>query len=400
MFGGLRVSAFLAGRSLRRGNKGTLLLTVMIIALVFVNLVFLPSIVQGVVVSFNRQSIDYNYGNLDVEPREGEFYIVNAAALKSRIERVPGIEAVAPRITAGASILFKTKSLSRSVVGVNPEDEARVTRTSTKVIEGEYLSAGDTGSAVIGKTLAGEQNPRLDQLESLGGVRVGDSITAAFSNGQVRRYHVKGIVQTNSFTADSVVYVTEHELASVLGLQDQASQILIRTKTTGNEDAVRNTLYAFGVQETIKTWQEKAQGIIGDVTRSFAIINLISTAVSLVIATVVIFIVIFINTVNRRRQIGILKAIGIDKSLIVNSYVLQVLFMSTAGSVLGLALLAIVVRLLTVYPLVFPGGPVYPAVEAAQILQSIASLFVVSVVAGYVPAWRTASEEILSALRG
>ncbi len=75
MLEGLRVSAFLAGRSLRRGNKGTILLTVMIIALVFVNLVFLPSIVQGVVVSFNRQSIDYNYGNLDVEPREGEFYI-------------------------------------------------------------------------------------------------------------------------------------------------------------------------------------------------------------------------------------------------------------------------------------------------------------------------------------
>jgi putative ABC transport system permease protein len=186
----------------------------------------------------------------------------------------------------------------------------------------------------------------------------------------------------------------------VLGLEDQASLILIRTQTTGNEDAVRNTLYAFGVQETIKTWQEKAQGIIGDVTRSFAIINLISTAVSLVIATVVIFIVIFINTVNRRRQIGILKAIGIDKSLIVNSYVLQVLFMSAAGSLLGLGLLAVVVRLLTIYPLVFPGGPVYPAVEAAQILQSIASLFIVSIVAGYVPAWRTASEGILSAIRG
>ena len=66
-------------------------------------------------------------------------------------------------------------------------------------------------------------------------------------------------------------------------------------------------------------------------TRSFAIINLISTAVSLVIATVVIFIVVFINTVNRRRQIGILKAIGIDKGLIVNSYVLQVVFMSVVG---------------------------------------------------------------------
>lgn len=111
-------------------------------------------------------------------------------------------------------------------------------------------------------------------------------------------------------------------------------------------------------------------------------------------------VVIFINTVNRRRQIGILKAIGIDKGLIVNSYVLQVIFMCLVGSGLGLGLLAVVVQLLTVYPLRFPGGPVYPAVEAAQILQSMVSLFIVSIVAGYVPAWRTEREEILSAIRG
>lgn len=103
MFEDQRVSTFLAGRALRRGNKGTLLLTVMIIALVFVNLVFLPSIVQGVVVSFNRQSIDYNYGNLDLEPREGQFYIAHVAALKSRLEHIPGVVAAAPHITAGAA---------------------------------------------------------------------------------------------------------------------------------------------------------------------------------------------------------------------------------------------------------------------------------------------------------
>ncbi len=400
MLEGLRVSLFLAGRSLRRGNKGTLLLTVTIIALVLVNLVFLPSIVQGVVVSFNRQAIDYNYGNLDVEPREGEVYIPNADGLVSRLERIPGVSAVAARVTSGAAITFETTTLSRSVTGIDPDDEARVTLTADRMIEGEYLSAGDRGSIVIGRTLAGEEDERLDQLESLGGARVGDSVTVAYANGQIRRYHVKGIFQTNAVGADSSAFVTRAEIASVLGLDDQATQVLIRTVEEGDEDAFRNRLYAFGIQEPIQTWQEKSRGILGDVTESFAIINLISTGVSLVIAIVVIFIVVFINTVNRRRQIGILKAIGIDKGLIVNSYVFQVIFMCLAGSGLGLALLAAVTRLLTVYPLSFPGGPVYPAVETAQILQSMASLFIVSVIAGYVPAWRTASEEILAAIRG
>lgn len=400
MLEGFRVSLFLAGRSLRRGSRGTLLLTVTIIALVLVNLVFLPSIVQGVVVSFNRQAIDYNYGNLDVEPREGEVYIPNADVLASRLERIPGVAAVAARVTSGAAITFETTTLSRSVTGIDPDDEARVTLTADRIIEGEYLSAGDRGSIVIGRTLAGEEDERLDQLESLGGVRVGDSVTVAYANGQIRRYNVKGIFQTNAVGADSSAYVTRAEIDSVLGLDDQATQVLIRTVEEGDEDAFRNRLYAFGIQEPIQTWQEKSRGILGDVTESFGIINLISTGVSLVIAVVVIFIVVFINTVNRRRQIGILKAIGIDKGLIVNSYVIQVIFMCLAGSGLGLALLAAVIRLLTVYPLSFPGGPVYPAVEAEQILQSMASLFIVSVIAGYVPAWRTASEEILAAIRG
>lgn len=400
MFEGLRVSAFLAGRGLRRGNKGTIVLTVMIIALVFVNLVFLPSIVQGVVVSFNRQAIDYNYGNLDVEPREGEFYIPDARSLVQRLERIPGVVAAAPRITAGAAITYGTKTLPRSVIGIDPDDEARVTLTSTRMVDGEYLSEGDTDAVVLGRTIAGEEDEREDQLESLGGARVGDSVTIAYPNGQARRYHVKGIFQTDAVGADSSVYVTRRELESVLGLQDQVTQVLVKTRTDGDEDAFRNRLYAFGVQEQVSTWEEKSRGILGDVTRSFAIINLISTGVSLVIAVVVIFIVVFINTVNRRRQIGILKAIGIDKGLIVNSYVLQVIFMCLLGSGLGLGLLAVVVQLLTAYPLRFPGGPVYPAVETAQVLQSMASLFVVSVVAGYVPAWRTASEEILSAIRG
>lgn len=400
MIDGLRVSAFLAGKALQRGNKGTLVLTVMIIALVFVNLVFLPSIVAGVVVMFNQQSVDYNYGNLVVEPRENEQAIEDAGVLVRRIERIPGVLAISPRLTAGGTVTFHGTSLARSVIGIDPTEERRVTRTSTRMIEGVYLSDGDTDAAVIGRTIAGNENPRLDTQDSLGGVRVGDSITVTYTNGAIRRYLVKGIFQTDSYSTDASVFVTRRELEGVTGRSDQASQLLVRTGVDGDEEAFRLRLYSYGVQETVRTWQEKSRGIIGDVTNSFAIINLISTAVSLVIAIVVIFIVVFINTVNRRRQIGILKAIGIEPRLIVGSYVIQVLVICGAGAAAGLVLLAGVVQYLTLYPLRFPGGPVLPVVELLQVAQSVASLFVVSTIAGYVPAWKVAGEEILEAIRG
>jgi putative ABC transport system permease protein len=189
-------------------------------------------------------------------------------------------------------------------------------------------------------------------------------------------------------------------MESVLGLDDQASSILVKTQTDGDEEQFKTVLLSYGIQQEVRTFQDKAAGFLDQAIQSFNIINTISTVVSLIIAIVVIFIVTFINTVNKRRQIGILKAVGINQQIIVNSYLLQVLFITTVGTILGMALDLGVVVYLTRYPLIFPGGPVYPTIEALDIVEGVVSLFVVSIVAGYIPAWRTAREEILSAIRG
>ncbi len=44
--------------------------------MVFVNLIFLPSLISGVAVLFNQQMIDYHYGTLVIEPKEKQGYII------------------------------------------------------------------------------------------------------------------------------------------------------------------------------------------------------------------------------------------------------------------------------------------------------------------------------------
>jgi putative ABC transport system permease protein len=230
-------------------------------------------------------------------------------------------------------------------------------------------------------------------------VDVGQSVDVTFNNGVTRQYRIKGIVYSNSFSVDSNAYITKKELESVLGISNKANQILVKTRTTGNEDAMRTTMMEYGVQEKIWTWEDKSADFLTSIVGSFGIINFISSIVSLIIAVVVIFIVIFINTVYRRKQIGILKAIGIDRSIIIKSYIFQVLFIFTCGSLVGCVLLFLLLQYLTVYPLVFPGGPVAPVLELFLVLRAIASLLVVSLIAGYVPSWLTTNEDILSAIR-
>ena len=400
MFEGLRVSAFLAWKSIQRGSKGTLALTIMIVALIFVNLVFLPSIISGVVKTFDDQSINFDFANLVIEPREGSQYIDGVTGLQKKVERIPGITGTSPRIAAGVTYFYRGRNTASTLYGITPGDERSATKIADYMTEGEFLSNGDTDAIVMGATLAGQEGEEAGGLPSLQGVVVGDSVEVAYPNGETRTYRVKGIYKTQSFGVDTAAFVTSREMSGVLGLRDQASMVLVKTEVNGREDDYKMVLLSYGIQEEIRTYQEKSGGFVDQAIQSFNIINAISTLVSLIIAVVVVFIVIFINTVNRRRQIGILKAIGIDQQIIINSYVLQVLFITAVGALAGMALAAGVMAYLTAYPLVFPGGPVYPVVEVQAILRSIASLFAVSVVAGYMPAWQIAGEDILTAIRG
>ena len=57
----------------------------------------------------------------------------------------------------------------------------------------------------------------------------------------------------------------------------------------------------------------------------------------------------------RRKQIGILQAVGIDRSIIIKSYIFQALFIFASGTAAGFTLLFVLLQYLTASPLVFPG---------------------------------------------
>ena len=395
-----RVAFFFARRSIARGNKGTLYLTILIIGMVFVNLIFLPSIITGVAVLFNQQTIDYSYGNLVIEPRKNEVFIDKVGELQKKIQQIPGVTGVSPRYITGATAIYKGNAVNSPLFAINPDDDQAVLKIGSRVASGEYLGDADRDKVVLGFRLAGNEDETLDVIPSLGGVEVGNVIDITFNNGVTRQYRVKGIINSDSYDADSSAFITRKEYEDVFGLDDKATQVLVRTQETGNEEAMRTTLMSFGVQEKIWTWQEKSANFLDQIIGSFNIINFIGTAVSLVIAVVVIFIVIFINTVYRRKQIGILKAIGIDRSIIIQSYLVQALFIFALGTLIGLLFLYLILQVLAVYPIVFPGGAVAPVVDPPLIARSTMSLFFVSLIAGYIPAWMTTREDILSAIRG
>ena len=398
MFENMKVSFFLASKSIRKGNTGTAILTVMIMSLIFVNLVFLPSMISGIGESMKQQSIDCAYGNLVIEPKEDNLYINNADSLQKKLNRLPGVAGTSARYVTGATFAHKSKFVSGPLHSINPVDEETVTIYHTGIIDGEYLSKSDTDEILLGIDITGREGVEDDEA-NLGGVKVGDKIDVTFSNGVIREYRVKGIFAVGA-RMDNYAFITEKEMESVLGLDDRSSEILVKLDQRGTEEEFRKKFIEIGISEDIKTWEEKTAGMIGSIISSFALINLISAAVGLIMAVVVIFIIIYINTVNNRKQIGILKAIGINQRIIIHSYVIQALFYCFSGIVIGSLLLYFLTSYMVENPIKFPMGDVKPLVEQQLIITSIIGLITVSLIAGFIPSWKTAKESILESIWG
>lgn len=400
--GGWGVSFYLAARAIRRGNRSTLLLTILIIALVVVLMNFLGMIISGVVTLYNDQMIDYQYGTVMIEPRDKQTVIADADSLVKRLKQIPGVAGVTAHTSAAVTITNTKngKFQSKPLVAFDPADEQEVTGFHSALIDGDYLSAGDTDQILIGTLLAGNEDESLDKLPSLGGVKVGDRVQVAYSNGVTKTYRVKGIYESLGALIDNSAFVTRDEMNSVMHTGDTATEVLVKGTPGTDATELKYTIMSYGVDAKVKTWSEKGKGILGDAISSLNLIKNIMTFVALIVASIVVFIVTYINIINRKKQIAILKALGIRKEIIVGSYLFQVIFQCACGIVTGILILNGISFLLTVYKIRFPMGYLIPSIEYGSVALSVLLLCIVATVSGLVPARQVANEEILDAMRG
>jgi putative ABC transport system permease protein len=397
----LKVSFFLAIRLLKRSSKAGTFLTIFIIALVFTNMIFMSSIISGSIYLYNDQTVNYYVSDIIIKPSGDDRYIEKVPGLLEKINRVRGVQRASARYELGASLRHKSKEISLPVIAVEPEDEIQVMRIATKMRSGEYLGRGDRNEILIGNFVAGNVDESMDLFESLGGVKVGDLITVSYVNGVSKPYRVKGIFQTKSYQADYMVFVSWDEMEDVMGSPvDQASEILVRTRPGSDINRVKVELLQNGVSEKVKTWKEQTGKAVGEAIESFDIINNITIIVSLIIAVVVLFIIIMIKTLHNRKEIGILKAIGIDRSIIVLSYVIQTVIIAVIGIILGFFILQGLSAWFTAYPIEFPNGNITPHIDRYLLIESAMMLLVASAIAGFLPAWRIVREDILKSIRG
>lgn len=395
-----RVGLFLTIRSLTRGNIGTTIMTIFMMAMIFVNLIFLTSIINGLVVTAHKQIIETLTGEILVEAPSESMYIERSSDVADQLLRVPGVEKLSAHTNFSAQLEKEGEQGSYRGVAIDPEAEKEVTTIEQAIIAGRYLEPDDTNAIILGIQIAGGEDVEL-YAYSLKDVSVGDTVFLSYANGLEKEYEVVGIFDNNFVQADNRFFITNHEYTSLFPeLRTNASEFALRIQPTKDVEVVAQDIHDLEITDNVRTWIDTA-GIVESFTKSFDIVNFIVSIVAIIVGGITIFIVMYIDVVNRKRQIGILRAIGISENSIALSYVLRALLYALCGVTVGILISKfILIPLFTQKPLQLPVGNVSLALHNEVMYVRALALLLVSFLGAFIPVQRALRMKIIDAIWG
>lgn len=397
-----KVALFLALRSIFRGNGWLSLATIFILVLIFVNLIFTPTLLESVIGTANQQLRNTLSGDITVESSTPSGLITEANKLIDQINQIDGVKTATPSRTISAQLELGTERGTAEISGIKTDSFGSVFSIPETMIEGSFLSPDDTNQIVLGAQIAGAGKVNLElYADSLKNAHVGDTIKIKYANGVIKNYNLKGIYQTEFVQADLKSLITDTEFNNVMALsKDQASAINVKLKPDANQSVVNNEIQKLRTDIITRDWQQRA-GFVRSYTDSLEVVNKILRSVALFVAFLTIFIVTYVDVVNKKRQIGISRAIGINSTTIILSYMLRALFYTVVGVTIGATIFIFgIVPLEAQYPFNFPLGDVYLKVNYGFIIRNVEILLVVSIVSAAIPAALAVRGKIVDAIWG
>jgi putative ABC transport system permease protein len=185
---------------------------------------------------------------------------------------------------------------------------------------GDYTAA--SSGALLGTTLA-EKN----------GLSVGSTFTI-----QDQTFTVRGLFDAGTAFGNNALYLTLPTAQTLAALPGELSTLIVTVNSMENVDAAKTALQAaLGSDKAdVSQGQRNLQTAVSSLD-SVKNISFIAFAAALATAGLIILLIMVMLVRERRREIGVLKAIGAPNRTIGLQFVLEALVLVALGSVVGAA---------------------------------------------------------------
>jgi len=239
--------------------------------------------------------------------------------------------------------------------------------------------------ALVGSTIAEEYDIQPGNTITVNGtaVRV-RAVLASEDSFSVFSPGSSIVVPANSFDQRgySQVYVTANS-----GEEANETAMAIRGALNDREERVN---------------VEELGSIVDQVNQTFQVINTVLigiASISLLVAGISILNVMLMSTVERREEIGVLRAVGYQKRDVLKVMLAEATLLGVVGGLAGV-LLSFLAGLAINQQVVNDATAVFRLGNGFYLAAAFTFGVVVSILSGLYPAWKAASEEPVEALRG
>jgi len=325
----MRTELFISWRYLftRRKEKFISLISVISVLGVAIGVAALI-VVLAVMSGFDRDLRDKivgNYSHITVSGYQG-IGSVEYRRLESQLNGYPHIVGISPYVQGQMLVKEGSRLFAVNVRGIDPAGESKVTRLALYLIQGDLADLKDD-TVILGKELA-----------LYLGAGVGSYLNVYSALSKQHTLKVSGIFNSGMYDYDmNLSFVNISTAQKILGLGDRVTAVALKLDDLYLADKVKKKLGTFlGGDYALSTWAEANRNFFAALKLEKLTMFIILTLIVLV-ASFNIISTLIVMVVEKTKDIGILKAIGMTQSLIKKIFIYQGLFIGALGTVLGAA---------------------------------------------------------------
>ena len=328
------------------------------------------------------------------------------------IDQIGNVTMSVAEIQKSGYLKVGNKTLAVSVVGVDFDKYAEIYSSTFAAESGSIPSSPQNETVVIGKRVNDPwENGTLfsnvnDQAEIIWSTRSGFALKNESYTGVVASV----LKEVGGFslggTADSTVYIPLLQAQSFFG-SDECNAIIVQLESDSEatiESFTEAIKEAFGDQVSVIS----STAVLDTVSSLFSTIEIFLTGIagiSLLVAGIGIMNIMIVSLMERTREIGILKALGMKGRTVLLIFLGEAIIIGLMGTAIGIASgwgLANVFSMVGFSALELKGAgglTITPTLTPTVFFGAFAFGLLVSVVFALYPAWRASKLKPVEALR-
>ncbi len=308
-------------------------------------------------------------------------------AVVAQVRAMDGVKVVSPVASGPVLVVRGSATKAVTVSGIEPATYFRIVDFSDKMVRGSTrLSSSDI---LVGTELSSDL-----------GVDVGDKLHVTAANGVVTVLTISGVFDLGNKGANQRnTFTTLRVAKSLLKMPGGVTSLEVTVADIYAAETVAQRIAAdTGVEADswIKNSAQFFAAVSAQTTANTAIRFFVGLSVAFGIASVLV-----VSVVQRSREIGILRAMGISRGQILRVFLLQGGLLAFGGALVGCGIGAGALSLWTTLARNADGTPLFPLeFDSSMLLVALVLATLTGLLAAFAPALRAARLDPVVAIRG